>query len=138
METHSSILAWRIPWTEEPGGLQSMGSQRVGHVRLQSLGDTGSARPCTVLRMVYFPLPPSLSSTELGWIQENSPVCWGCSAWEIRAEGQAWAALDAAEEGAGERRPVPPASPAWSCQHPPYRSLEPEGLPSPLLPPPLH
>ena len=31
METHSSILAWRIPWTEEPGGLQTMGSQRVRH-----------------------------------------------------------------------------------------------------------
>jgi len=31
MATHSSLLAWRIPWTEEPGGLQSMGSQRVGH-----------------------------------------------------------------------------------------------------------
>ena len=30
MATHSSILAWEIPWTEEPGGLQSMGSQRVG------------------------------------------------------------------------------------------------------------
>ena len=29
--THSSILAWEIPWTEEPGELQSMGSQRVGH-----------------------------------------------------------------------------------------------------------
>ena len=29
--THPSIVAWRIPWTEEPGGLQSMGSQRVGH-----------------------------------------------------------------------------------------------------------
>ena len=29
--THSSILAWRIPWTEESGGLQSMESQRVGH-----------------------------------------------------------------------------------------------------------
>ena len=29
--THSSILAWRIPWTEEPGGLQSTGLQRVGH-----------------------------------------------------------------------------------------------------------
>ena len=28
---HSSILAWRMPWTEEPGGLQSTGSQRVGH-----------------------------------------------------------------------------------------------------------
>ena len=32
MATHSSILAWRIPWTEEPGELQSMGSQRVRHV----------------------------------------------------------------------------------------------------------
>ena len=31
MATHSSILAWRIAWTEEPGGLQSMGSQRVKH-----------------------------------------------------------------------------------------------------------
>ena len=31
MAIHSSILAWRIPWTEEPGRLQSMGSQRVGH-----------------------------------------------------------------------------------------------------------
>ena len=31
MAPHSSILAWRIPWTEEPGGLQSTGSQRVGH-----------------------------------------------------------------------------------------------------------
>ena len=29
--THSSILAWRIPWTEEPGGLQSMGLQKTGH-----------------------------------------------------------------------------------------------------------
>ena len=31
MATHSSIYAWKIPWTEEPGGLQIMGSQRVGH-----------------------------------------------------------------------------------------------------------
>ena len=31
MATHSSILSWRIPWTEVPGGLQSMGSQRVRH-----------------------------------------------------------------------------------------------------------
>ena len=34
MATCSSILAWRIPWIEEPGGLQSMGSQRVGHNRV--------------------------------------------------------------------------------------------------------
>ena len=31
MAIHSNILSWRIPWTEEPGGLQSRGSQRVGH-----------------------------------------------------------------------------------------------------------
>ena len=31
MATHSSILAWKIPWMEEPGRLQSLGSQRVGH-----------------------------------------------------------------------------------------------------------
>ena len=31
MATYSSILAWEVPWTEEPGGLQSMGSQRVRH-----------------------------------------------------------------------------------------------------------
>ena len=31
MATHSSILAWKIPWMKEPGRLQSMGSQRVGH-----------------------------------------------------------------------------------------------------------
>ena len=37
MATHSNILAWRIPWMEEPGGLQSMGSQRVGHDRATSL-----------------------------------------------------------------------------------------------------
>ena len=34
MGTHSSILAWEIPWAEEPGGLQSMGSQRVRHDRV--------------------------------------------------------------------------------------------------------
>ena len=34
MEIHSSTIAWKIPWTEEPGRLQSMGPQRVGHVLL--------------------------------------------------------------------------------------------------------
>ena len=37
MATHSSILAWRIPWTEEPGRLQSVGSQRIGHNRATKL-----------------------------------------------------------------------------------------------------
>ena len=37
MSIHSSTLAWKIPWTEEPGGLQSMGLQRVGHDLMTSL-----------------------------------------------------------------------------------------------------
>ena len=37
MAIHSSILAWRIPWTEEPGGLQSMGLQKVGHGSLTNI-----------------------------------------------------------------------------------------------------
>ena len=37
MATHSSILAWKIPWTEEPGGLQFTGSQRVGTTELLTL-----------------------------------------------------------------------------------------------------
>ena len=37
MATHSSVLAWRIPWTEEPGRLQSMGSQRVRHLRAKKI-----------------------------------------------------------------------------------------------------
>ena len=37
MAIHSSILAWRIPWTGEPDGLQSMGSQRAGHNRVISM-----------------------------------------------------------------------------------------------------
>ena len=41
MATHSSILAWKIPRTEEPGRLQSMGSQRVGHHQATSLSLSG-------------------------------------------------------------------------------------------------
>ena len=37
MAAHSSTLAWEIPWTQDPGGLQSTGSQRVGHNRVTSL-----------------------------------------------------------------------------------------------------
>ena len=46
MATHSSILAWRIPWTEEPSGLQSMGPQRLGHNWATSL--------CIFLKHVLF------------------------------------------------------------------------------------
>ena len=48
MAAHCNILAWRTPWTEEPGGLQSMESQRVGHDRAAkhiTAEQTGSERP---------------------------------------------------------------------------------------------
>ena len=44
MATRFSILAWRIPWTEEPGGLESMGSQRVGHGRGTNTHTRGTGR----------------------------------------------------------------------------------------------
>ena len=43
MATHFSILAWEIPWTEKPGGLESMGLQRIGH-------DLASEKTCTTKR----------------------------------------------------------------------------------------
>ena len=47
MTTHSSILAWEIPWTVEPGGLQSMGSQRVGHdLATKRQAQLGKERSC--------------------------------------------------------------------------------------------
>ena len=44
MATHSSTLAWRIPWIEEPGGLQSKGSQRVGRSHLLKMGNMDPGR----------------------------------------------------------------------------------------------
>ena len=44
LATHSSVFAWRIPWTEEPGGLQSMGSQRVRHDCMTEHAHTGFIR----------------------------------------------------------------------------------------------
>ena len=50
MVTHSNILAWSIPWTEEPGGLQSMGSQRVRHDR----NDLAPTQKYPALRNIKF------------------------------------------------------------------------------------
>jgi len=52
MAIHSSILAWEIPWTEQPGGLQAMGSQRVGH-------DLATEHTCTLTQGVslYYTTP---------------------------------------------------------------------------------
>ena len=62
MATHSSILAWRIPWTEEPGGLQSMGSQRVRHDwQLNNNGKFYSLSPLSSLKV--FPSEYKISSS---------------------------------------------------------------------------
>ena len=53
MATHSGILAWRIPWTEEPGGLQSMGSQRVPQRLKCRSAHTGGARGQTAVKKTH-------------------------------------------------------------------------------------
>ena len=56
--THSGILVWRIPWTEEPGGLQSMGSQRVGHdwVTKTFTFNNNNNRVCYLQSTYYVPV----------------------------------------------------------------------------------
>ena len=66
MAVHSSILAWRTPWPEEPGGLQSVGSQKVGHwasehsedIKLSEISQTEKGRSCvSSLIMWHIKLP---------------------------------------------------------------------------------
>ena len=72
MASHSSIIAWRIPWTEEPGGLQSMGSQRVGHssgtmlyFQVVFLKNSFLCQVfCSILVTVFNPLFPNLFKNE--------------------------------------------------------------------------
>ena len=93
MATHSSILAWRIPWTEEPGGLQSMGSHKAGQM--------GSHNSChfpflvclTSSRAASFPV--SLSGKKISESFLSSPsrprlsaaLGTGRSCWELRDPG---------------------------------------------------
>ena len=60
MATHSSILAWRTPWIEEPGGLQSMGSQRVGHDWVTNTHTHEQSLPPLCLTHAI-PIPPASS-----------------------------------------------------------------------------
>ena len=60
MATHASILVWRIPWTEEPGGLQSLGLQRVGH----NWATNSFTFPLFQLRLWYF-YPVTIHTKEL-------------------------------------------------------------------------
>ena len=69
MATHSSILAWRIPLTEEPGGLLSMGSHRVGH--------DCSNLACMHWRRKWQPTPVFLPGESQGWRNLVGCYLWG-------------------------------------------------------------
>ena len=69
MATHPSVLAWRIPWTEEPGRLRSMRSQRAGQALLQILcGSTGLfGRPIVPRRQTNDPAPLTCTMSQVPW-----------------------------------------------------------------------
>ena len=81
MVTHSSILAWRIPWIEEPGRLQSMESQRVGH---HCVTNTFTFIPMKDFSSViqYYSKSIAISQVVLGYIpQPNQAVTFGRLSW---------------------------------------------------------
>ena len=85
MAIHSSVLAWRIPWMEKPGGLQSTGSQRVGHDWATSLSLSLTRRVTAQGRRLLHPqgsLPPRLSPSL--W-EEGKDLC-GEGEWQREAE----------------------------------------------------
>ena len=75
MAPHSSTLAWKIPWMEEPGGLQSMGSLRVGYDRTTSL----SLFTFTHWRRKWQPTPVFLPGESQGWGNLVGCPLWGCT-----------------------------------------------------------
>ena len=75
--THSSTLAWKIPWTEEPGRLQSMGSQRVGHDSVTSLSLFKSFMVSglmfkTSIHLVLTVSPAALQFSQHHWLKRLS------------------------------------------------------------------
>ena len=75
MASHSSTLAWKIPWTEEPGRLQSMGSRRVGHDWATSLSLFTFMR----WRRKWQPTPVFLPGESQGWRSLVGCRPWGCT-----------------------------------------------------------
>ena len=86
MAPHSSTLAWKIPWTEEPGGLQSMGSLGVGHDWATSL----SLFTFMHWRRKWQPTPVFLPGESLGW------GAWWAAVYEVHRVGHDWSDLAAA------------------------------------------
>ena len=75
MAPHSSTLAWKVPWTEEPGGLQSMESLRVGHDWATSL----SLLTFMLWRRKWQPTPVFLPGESQGWRSLVGGRLWGCT-----------------------------------------------------------
>ena len=92
MAPHSSTLAWKIPWMEEPGGLQSMGSRRVGHNWATSL----SLFTFMHWRRKWQPTPVFLPGESQGWGEPGGLLSVGS-----HRVGQDWSDLAAAVEGLG-------------------------------------
>ena len=93
MATHSSTLAWRIPWTEEPGRLQSMGSQRVGHDWVTSLHFTLSLLGILwkfVFSWVYLSLSPLLFTSLLSSAIWEPPQTTTLLSWISFSLGWFW------------------------------------------------
>ena len=97
MATHSSILAWKISWTEESGGLQSMGLQRVGH-------------NCVADTFTFHSVLPNPHGTEDagGWVLgEGGPETGFTGSQESSYEEHLWKMQGKAEGRAATRRPTP-------------------------------
>ena len=77
MATHSSILAWRIPWMEEPGGLPSMGSRRFGH----ACSDLAAAAADSIFKSRDITL-----STKVRLVKAMvfPVVMYGCESWTVK------------------------------------------------------
>ena len=75
MAPHSNTLAWKIPWTEDPGGLQSMGSLRVGHGCATSL----SLFTLTHWKTQWQPTPAFLPGESQGQRSLMGCCLWGCT-----------------------------------------------------------
>ena len=78
MASHSSILAWRIPWTEDPGKLQSMGSQRVGHdwANNTTTSDAMNKKSVGMARTAQDMVPFPFHKEKVLWGPTLLPGCW--------------------------------------------------------------
>ena len=81
--THSSILVWRIPWTQEPGGLQSTGSQKVGHDLATSLllGRKVMTNLDSIFKSRDITLPTKVSLVKA---MVFPVVMYGCESWTVK------------------------------------------------------